>query len=120
MVGGWGRPRDPLFYLFKIDILAHGILRAVGTGFLRLSPVRRCRGPVWAILLRPLTRALRSLCPTVTGVKSLERITLALHIGVLHIPELLAHLPGRSENGQKEVKYEPVQEVKYDPQEKYF
>jgi hypothetical protein len=36
----------------------------------------------------------------------------------LHIPELLTDMPGRAGHGYDEVKYEPVQQVKYDRQEK--
>jgi hypothetical protein len=42
---------------------------------------------------------------------------LTIHVGgILHIAELLPDMPGRSEDRQKEIEYEPVREVEYNPE----
>lgn len=38
--------------------------------------------------------------------------------GVLHIFELLTHMPGGLENGDQEIEYESVQEIEYNPHKK--
>src|SRR5882757_2013120 len=92
-----------LFDLFEVDILAHAILGAVFLGFLGPGFVRAravsliLRSPVW-----------RTLTPAVAGIELLKGIGLVLHIGVLHIPELLPHVFRRPENGDDEVEYEAV------------
>jgi hypothetical protein len=38
----------------------------------------------------------------------------------LHISKLLFHMTGRPGHGYNEIEHEPVQQVKYDRQKKYF
>jgi hypothetical protein len=80
-----------LFDLLEVDVFPHGIFWVSRLRLFRRRP---------ALLL---------------GIGALERIVVVLGI-LLHIPELLANLPGSPENGQEEIKDEFVQQVQYYPQ----